>query len=275
MFGYVYKTTSLLNGRIYIGQKIGKFTSKYLGSGSILKLAIKKYGRENFICELIQHAKNKEELNRLEIFYISEARKFLLPEELFNINDGGEGTSPETVRAFWKDEKYRKNMIEKHKGKKGFWKGKKLSVEHARKCGEGHKGIPAWNKGVPMREITKLKLSNPNIHKKISNTVKNLYNSPQYVRKRLEGISKHKSNTEAYLQRCKKISEAKKIYWSDPSNKEAHKVKTTGQKRSIETRLKMSLMKIGKPSPRKGKHHSEATKQILRMKSIGNKNASK
>lgn len=89
MFGYVYKTTSLLDNRIYIGQKRGKFTSKYLGSGKHLELAVKKYGEHNFICELIHTSDNQQELDSLEKFYISEARKILTVDELFNIADGG------------------------------------------------------------------------------------------------------------------------------------------------------------------------------------------
>ena len=41
MFGYIYKTTNLLNNKIYIGQhKSELFDTKYFGSGKILKNAI-------------------------------------------------------------------------------------------------------------------------------------------------------------------------------------------------------------------------------------------
>ena len=42
----IYKTTNMINGKIYIGQDI-KNNPKYLGSGKILKLSIRKYGRFN------------------------------------------------------------------------------------------------------------------------------------------------------------------------------------------------------------------------------------
>ena len=43
----IYKTTNLVNGKIYIGKD--KYNNpKYLGSGKILKLAINKYGKGNF-----------------------------------------------------------------------------------------------------------------------------------------------------------------------------------------------------------------------------------
>ena len=45
MYGYVYKTTNLLTGKIYVGQhKSEKFDEKYFGSGKILKAEISQHG---------------------------------------------------------------------------------------------------------------------------------------------------------------------------------------------------------------------------------------
>lgn len=44
----IYKTTNKINGKIYIGRYCGN-RSSYLGSGSYLKRAIRKYGKDNFI----------------------------------------------------------------------------------------------------------------------------------------------------------------------------------------------------------------------------------
>ena len=43
----IYKTTNLVNGKIYIG-KDSKNNPNYLGSGNLLKKALIKYGKENF-----------------------------------------------------------------------------------------------------------------------------------------------------------------------------------------------------------------------------------
>lgn len=43
----IYKTTNKINGKIYVGLDT-KNNPKYLGSGKIIKFAIKKYGKENF-----------------------------------------------------------------------------------------------------------------------------------------------------------------------------------------------------------------------------------
>ena len=51
MYGYIYKTTNLLNNKIYIGQKKSNefLHEKYLGSGKYLLNSIRKHGKENFI----------------------------------------------------------------------------------------------------------------------------------------------------------------------------------------------------------------------------------
>jgi len=67
----IYKITNLINGKIYIGQD-SKNNPEYLGSGAIIKRAIKKYGKENFKKEIIDWSNNKNDLNNKEIFWIKE-----------------------------------------------------------------------------------------------------------------------------------------------------------------------------------------------------------
>lgn len=93
MIGYIYKTTNLINGKIYIGKHLAtKFSLSYKGSGTILKQAFKKYGKENFKCELIAEANTEEELNNLEAYWIEtlDSRNSKIG---YNIVEGGLGTS--------------------------------------------------------------------------------------------------------------------------------------------------------------------------------------
>lgn len=73
MYGYIYKTTNLVNGKIYIGQHKAKVfePNNYLGSGVIFNKALEKYGIENFKQELLEECTSKEELNNREIYWIS------------------------------------------------------------------------------------------------------------------------------------------------------------------------------------------------------------
>ena len=77
-YGYIYKITNSINGKVYIGQTIIGFDKRYKGSiknthNEHLKRAIEKYGEENFIIEKeYDFANSQEELNELEIKYIYE-----------------------------------------------------------------------------------------------------------------------------------------------------------------------------------------------------------
>jgi len=87
--GYVYITTNNINGKKYIGQKIfNKDLNNYLGSGTYLKNALKKYGRENFSKEIIAIAYSKEELDKLEIEFIKN-HNAVDSEDYYNISHGG------------------------------------------------------------------------------------------------------------------------------------------------------------------------------------------
>jgi group I intron endonuclease len=85
----VYKTTNLINGKIYIGQD-SKNNPNYIGSGKIIKLAIKKYGKNNFIKEILEHCNTKEILDNKEKYWI---QKYNSTEKSigYNITKGGEG----------------------------------------------------------------------------------------------------------------------------------------------------------------------------------------
>lgn len=83
----IYKTTNLINGKFYVG-KDEKNNSEYLGSGKILRLAIKKNGVENFKKEIIENCKTREELNEREKHWINILSATTLG---YNIADGGTG----------------------------------------------------------------------------------------------------------------------------------------------------------------------------------------
>lgn len=74
-YGYIYRITNMVNNKTYIGQHKIKPKEKfldYMGSGRIIRQAIHKYGKEKFSKEILEYAKNKEELSNLEKMYIHE-----------------------------------------------------------------------------------------------------------------------------------------------------------------------------------------------------------
>lgn len=85
----IYKTTNLVNGKIYIGQD-SKNNPGYLGSGKIIKYAIKKYGKENFKKEILETCNTKDILDERERFWIKELNS-RDKNVGYNITEGGEG----------------------------------------------------------------------------------------------------------------------------------------------------------------------------------------
>lgn len=103
VFGYIYKSINLTNNRFYVGKHESVFlTSAYLGSGVVLKNAIKKYGRENFIKEILETCYSRKELNKREIFWIKtlDAKN---PKTGYNQTEGGTGGSINKGKKFSKE----------------------------------------------------------------------------------------------------------------------------------------------------------------------------
>ena len=71
---YIYKTTNLINGKIYIGcsTRSVEESKSYLGSGTYIRAALAKYGSENFTKEILYTCDNKEDLSIAEKRFISE-----------------------------------------------------------------------------------------------------------------------------------------------------------------------------------------------------------
>lgn len=65
----IYKTTNLINGKIYVGSDKNN-NPNYLGSGKLLKKSIEKHGRENFKKEILCECKSIKDLIEKEGFWI-------------------------------------------------------------------------------------------------------------------------------------------------------------------------------------------------------------
>jgi len=98
MIGFIYETTNLITNQKYIGKRQtnwGKHKiDEYLGSSKLLREDIIKYGKENFLREIIDTAETKEELAELEVKYLKD-RDVVRKDDYYN------KSIPRT--AWWKD----------------------------------------------------------------------------------------------------------------------------------------------------------------------------
>lgn len=151
MFGYIYKTTNLVNGKIYVGKhEASAFDTKYIGSGVVFSKALKKYGKENFECVLLEAVDSKEELNIREKYWIAEfkARDKRIG---YNINEGGEGNP-----GYKHTDVFKAAMSEKKKKYKWYTNGDiYTTIEDGNEIPEGF--IPG---SPPVTEETKEKIAN-------------------------------------------------------------------------------------------------------------------
>lgn len=138
----VYETTNLINGKYYIGvHRINN--SYYLGSGNILKLAINKYGRNNFMRETIQEFTNKQDAYNLEKHIVTN--DLINNKNCYNIAIGGnggdnkKGSNHPLHGSTWSSNQ-RIIMSERMKGSNNPMFGKKFSDSHIKKLSESHKG---------------------------------------------------------------------------------------------------------------------------------------
>lgn len=182
----IYKITNKLNGKIYIGKhQTENLNDGYMGSGALIKNAIKKYGVENFTKEILFDVYGKDLMDFLEEAIVDDA--FVARKDTYNLKVGGEGggvkghaVSEETKRKMskakkgktsplkgthqpkevvekrisklrgrhWKEETIRKQS-ELRKGKPQPWNSYKRSDETKRKMSESHKGKLSPKKGKP------------------------------------------------------------------------------------------------------------------------------
>ena len=133
----IYCTVNKVNFKKYIGQST-KDDSNYLGSGTLLKEDIKKYGKDNFFKFILEYCKNEDELNEREKYWIAKFNASNNPL-FYNIAKGGRG---------W-------GLCEKNPNYELI--KKKISDTKYKRFKSGE--IKAWNKGRKVSEQERIRLS--------------------------------------------------------------------------------------------------------------------
>ena len=125
----VYKTTNLINGKVYIGKDRNN-NPKYLGSGILLQKAINKYGKENFIKETLFESNNEDVINEVEKYQISNYKK---THECYNLAEGGNGGYTMKHSSISEYNKWKSNLSKAAKGRI-------VSNETRKKISDSNKG---------------------------------------------------------------------------------------------------------------------------------------
>jgi len=236
MYGVIYKTENVGNGKVYIGQTTrlhlldtNLFPVKkrrYVGGGIKIKTAIKKepldYLDDTWLTEILEYCNSQDELDIRERHWIKES----CPE--YNISLGGNGRG-------------------------------KHSVETIRKISKALKGMVAWNKGLPFSEKTRQRMSEAAKGKKLSEETKRKIGEASKGRVKSDeerrNLSKALMGHSVSEEARKKISEAQR-----------------GRKHTEKAKRKMSKALKGRIPWNKGRKHSEETKRKMSESHMGIKN---
>jgi len=203
VYGIIYKATNKINGKIYIGQTVQPLNKRIIEhlchallkkDNSYFHNAIRKYGKENFIWEIVAECNLLEELNRAEVKTIEKYNTF---ENGYNLTRGGEGSI-----GFKPSNETKRKMSGSHMGKT-------LSEEARRKISESQIGEKNYNFGRCPTEETKRKMSESHIGKIFSEETK----------KKI-GESQRGEKNYMYGRRGNKSPKARKYIVITPDEKE-------------------------------------------------------
>lgn len=182
IYHIVYMTTNIVNNKIYVGKHTTfNINDGYLGSGKLLKRAIKKYGKQNFISITLHVCVRQIDAYIIEKQIVNEF--FIKRQDNYNLTKGGGALNDYTATSPLKGRKYTEEQKAKYKGriiseyqreccrkpcpeerKKKISesnKGKKLSPEHIAKMSKSLTG-----RTIPQE--TRNKMSKSRIGKKLS-----------------------------------------------------------------------------------------------------------
>lgn len=216
MYGYVYETVNLINGKRYIGQHVSKiFDVKYKGSGKSIKSAIRYWGFDNFKTFILEECNSQKELNEKEVYWINLARNKYSSNMIYNISDGGIGNNG--IRRL--SEEHKLKISKANKGRKLSSKSKQnmsKADKNFRWMTDGKYTIKVWPKDINYY-INKGYYFGRNLSEETKYNIRKL-NSINHKGKKLS--EEHRLN----------ISKAQKNRFKDPKEREKFSKLRTGIK---------------------------------------------
>lgn len=184
----IYKTINLINNKIYVGSDFNN-NLEYYGSGKLLRLAIDKYGKENFKKIILEKCNSKDELKEKEGYWIKKLNA-TKRDIGYNISDGYWGGDTWSNNPKLKE--FKRKTSERLKGEGNPNYGKPLSKKHKEKISDGLKNS----------EIVANMKKDPVWRKKISDGLKNSdkYNEVVRSEERNKNVSKGRKNSKKFQE---------------------------------------------------------------------------
>jgi len=239
----VYKTTNIINNKYYVGvhrqNKNDLEFDGYYGSGMLLRSAINKYGKENFIRETLFVFDKENDAYDKEAEIVNET--FIQKNMVYNLCVGGGhpptlSGSENYMYGKTHTEEARKKISEKRKGKS-------VSNETKKKISDSMKG-----ENHPL--FGKYGKNHPNYGKRHSEETKLI------LREKNKGKIMSDESKAKMSMKAKERLKNKENHWN------------YGKHHSEETKQKISESQRGEKGNFYGKQHSEESKQKMKKPKI-------
>lgn len=244
----IYKITNKINGKCYIGQTVQDFHKRISqhksdslvdSTGMPIHRAIKKYGWDNFVCEIICECSDIDDLNDKEIQCITECGS-MVPSG-YNICEGGKSGG----KRIFTDEHIENLKAAQQKRSKDTWgplsEGTKQKMSDAKKGAKREQFSDEWLENMSIAQRGE---NNPMYGKTHSEEAK------RKISEKLRG-RKPKPITEETRQKLREAS-------SGENNWNYGKTTPAAVKQKISESLK------GEKNGFHGKTHSEETKRKMK-----------
>lgn len=215
----VYAHVNKTNGKIYIGQTVHDSVNRRWRSGKgydncvLFSKAIQKYGWDGFDHVVLYSGITSERALELECFLIAMLDTNN-QENGYNLTTGGEHSIPSEIvrRKLSKAVSGVNNGMYGRTGELNPYYGKKHTEEERYKMSlkASH---PAWNKGIPMTEAARKRLSDACKGRPSPNKGKHFSEEFREKQRRIQTGLKHVPHTEQWKQQNKKrITELRDRY---------------------------------------------------------------
>lgn len=161
MIHYIYKITCLC-GSLKDHYYIGKHTTRnindgYAGSGIAINAYYKKYGKikgETYIKEILEYNNDTDTNSIREKEIIGNLWKE--DPMCLNLMEGGKSSG---MKGKTHSEEWKAKMKGKLAKENNPWFGKHPNEEQRKRLSDAHIGQKAWNKGIPMSDEAKKRMS--------------------------------------------------------------------------------------------------------------------
>jgi group I intron endonuclease len=175
----IYKVINSINNKVYIGytskplekRKLEHFERSSNNSKTRFHLALRKYGVENFVWEVVYQSLDKNHCkNTMESFFINEFDSYRIG---YNSTKGGDGLDSETMRAIRKDPSSVYNSTEYKTKRSEIQKRVRSDPNSKFNCGDFKKKVSANMR--KMRDDPNSTFNSEEYRKKLSDGAKRFW----------------------------------------------------------------------------------------------------